>query len=99
MGYRVNIHRNGSVQTFMAAEGARLLDLLNESGEFLYTPCGGRGTCGKCAVRVEGANTEPSEDEKRCSEKEQERDSGWHAGSGSIQIYLYIPAVPVKNLR
>jgi uncharacterized 2Fe-2S/4Fe-4S cluster protein (DUF4445 family) len=33
-------------------EGAILLDAAGEAGIILTTPCGGKGTCGKCAVRL-----------------------------------------------
>ena len=65
MEYRVDIRANGSVRTVMAEEGANLLEVLGEAGILPYTPCGGRGTCGKCAVRVEGGGAEPSENERR----------------------------------
>ena len=65
MEYRVDIHVDGSVRTAMAKEGANLLEVLEEAGILLYTPCGGRGTCGKCAVRVSGGGTEPSGNERR----------------------------------
>jgi uncharacterized 2Fe-2S/4Fe-4S cluster protein (DUF4445 family) len=34
--------------------GYSLLDILQENGYNIYTPCGGKGTCGKCRVRVKG---------------------------------------------
>lgn len=39
------------------AEGANLGPILREAGVFLEMPCGGRGTCGKCAVEIEGRRT------------------------------------------
>jgi uncharacterized 2Fe-2S/4Fe-4S cluster protein (DUF4445 family) len=33
-------------------EGATLLDAAGEAGIILTTPCGGKGTCGKCVVRL-----------------------------------------------
>jgi len=35
-------------------KGYSLLDILQESGYNIYSPCGGNGTCGKCRVRVKG---------------------------------------------
>lgn len=43
---------NGKV--LYAEKGVRLSDLLIESGEHLEHPCGGRGTCKKCTVTVNG---------------------------------------------
>ena len=33
-------------------QGATLLEAAGQAGIILTTPCGGKGTCGKCAVRV-----------------------------------------------
>ncbi len=38
-----------------AEDGVSLLELLRRHGLAPYTPCGGRGVCGKCRVRVDGA--------------------------------------------
>jgi uncharacterized 2Fe-2S/4Fe-4S cluster protein (DUF4445 family) len=35
-------------------KGNSLLDILRESGYNIYSPCGGKGTCGKCRVHVKG---------------------------------------------
>ena len=43
---------NGKV--LFAEKGVRLSDLLIGSGEHLEHPCGGRGTCKKCTVLVNG---------------------------------------------
>jgi uncharacterized 2Fe-2S/4Fe-4S cluster protein (DUF4445 family) len=37
-----------------AQRGRRLLDIIREQGFDIYTPCGGRGRCGKCLVTVRG---------------------------------------------
>jgi len=65
MKYRVDVHIDGDVRTVIADNGANLLDILKGMGISLYTPCGGRGTCGKCVVRAEGGMAEPSENERR----------------------------------
>ncbi len=41
-------------KTYEANEGERLSDLLIRTGETIPMPCGGRGTCGKCLVTVDG---------------------------------------------
>lgn len=47
-------------------EGAVLLDeLLKRAGVGIARPCGGRGSCGKCAVTLEGAVSPPNAAEKR----------------------------------
>jgi len=52
-------------QTF--EKGTLLLDALMEMGIMLKTPCGGRGTCGKCSVKVHGSLSEPTDQEKNFS--------------------------------
>ena len=53
-------------------EGKSLLDILQESGLSLESPCGGKGYCGKCKVQIiEGKLDEHTEDElKHLSKKE-----------------------------
>ncbi len=41
-------------RTLTAPEGMILLDLLREEGMAPHTPCGGKGSCGKCKVRING---------------------------------------------
>ena len=65
MEYRIEVHTNGDVHTIMAASGTNLLDVLKDMGILLYTPCGGKGTCGKCSVRVDSDIAGPSEEERR----------------------------------
>ncbi len=40
--------------SFEASAGERLLDALRRAGLELDTPCGGKGTCHKCGVEIEG---------------------------------------------
>lgn len=51
-------------EIFFEGETA-LKDLLRQYGFRADHPCGGRGTCGKCAVRAEGGLCPPTEAEKR----------------------------------
>ncbi len=37
-----------------------LRDLLTETGNGVFSPCGGKGTCGKCKVNLWGAVSEPN---------------------------------------
>ena len=43
------LQENTSIE---ASEGSTLMEALKEAGIFLDAPCGGRGTCGKCLVKV-----------------------------------------------
>lgn len=38
-----------------AEQGTNLLDFLRSQGRAVTAPCGGKGTCGKCLVEIEGA--------------------------------------------
>ena len=53
-------------------EGKNLLDILQDSGEVIESPCGGKGYCGKCKVQIfKGNLDEPTEEElKHLSKKE-----------------------------
>lgn len=64
MQYSIKLHVNDTERTLIADEGADLLQLLQNNGVAMNTPCAGKGTCGKCAVRVEGALKTPSDKEK-----------------------------------
>ena len=59
------IWQNGQRRT-VHFEGTPVLDAVLH-GENIYTPhpCGGRGSCGKCAVELRGAVSEPNDFEKR----------------------------------
>ena len=35
-------------------KGNSLLDILRGNGHYIYAPCGGKGTCGKCRIHVVG---------------------------------------------
>jgi uncharacterized 2Fe-2S/4Fe-4S cluster protein (DUF4445 family) len=50
-------------QTGNFPEGTLLLDALLEMGIILKTPCGGKGICGKCRTRVEGALSDKTDAE------------------------------------
>ncbi len=52
---RVKIETGSGSFIIEAEPGARLDDLILSAGILLDRPCGGRGKCGKCAVRAKGA--------------------------------------------
>jgi Na+-transporting NADH:ubiquinone oxidoreductase subunit NqrF len=45
-------------------ENAFISDILIEAGARFSMPCGGKGTCGKCKVKVSGAVSEMSGEER-----------------------------------
>jgi len=62
---QIRLHPLGKVLT--ARKGSPLKDVLHETGvEF---PCGGKGTCGKCAVRILGGVVETDSHHKQQLEK------------------------------
>jgi uncharacterized 2Fe-2S/4Fe-4S cluster protein (DUF4445 family) len=51
---------------FLTTERCSLLEAIRNSGNVIYSSCGGRGHCGKCRVKVlEGEITPPDENELR----------------------------------
>ena len=47
-----------SGKTIEAPLGADLLDALRKGGVEIESPCGGKGTCGKCVVRITGGQAD-----------------------------------------
>ena len=45
-------------QSIQCAEGQSVLDALKQSEIFLIASCGGKGTCGKCKVRLTQGDAE-----------------------------------------
>ncbi|MEW5814784.1 MAG: ASKHA domain-containing protein [Spirochaetota bacterium] len=63
-------------ETIACEKGSTLLDVLSTNHKMnIETPCGGKGTCGKCKVRIIGDNAdEPGENEKKkLTQKESEQ--------------------------
>ena len=61
--------RNGSRQEIPFFGQQKLHQVLREEGILLDHPCGGKGTCGKCAVVLEGCVSEPNEAEKKAGSR------------------------------
>ena len=51
---KINIVNPGSQFIIESDTGPSLLDILRKNGSAIYAPCGGKGTCGKCRVKVKG---------------------------------------------
>ncbi|MFO0754765.1 MAG: ASKHA domain-containing protein [Thermodesulfovibrionales bacterium] len=60
MKKRISITVHPQELTLEAAEGESLLGILVKAGLQVSSCCGGRGTCGKCKVRVSGTVPRPS---------------------------------------
>ena len=50
----IKIHDGDSLYSFRIEKDELLLDALRERGFSIYSPCGGKGSCGKCQVMVKG---------------------------------------------
>ena len=60
----LTILKNGE-RTVISFSGQPVLsELLTAEGFFVAHPCGGRGTCGKCVVTLEGAVSDPNDAER-----------------------------------
>ncbi|MCX7923378.1 MAG: ASKHA domain-containing protein [Clostridia bacterium] len=62
--YTVRVHKKGKVTEKKVESGTNLLSFFRKNSIDVSAPCGGRGTCGKCKVRVNGLVKEPSNKEK-----------------------------------
>ena len=62
----LTVRQNQRVATQTFDPPMALSTLLNEAGFAVTQPCGGRGTCGKCAVLVDGVVSVPTAAELRC---------------------------------
>ncbi len=51
---------NGKIINIDFSGQPLLRDLLEREGVALFSPCGGKGTCGKCAVKLSGNASEPN---------------------------------------
>lgn len=50
--FRITVKNEKGTAVLTAPGGALLADILTENGFFVSSPCGRRGECGKCAVRL-----------------------------------------------
>lgn len=67
--FELTVWKNGSARK-IAFEKESLLDtILLQAGFSLPHPCGGHGNCGKCAVELSGAVSEPNEQEKKVGKR------------------------------
>ena len=72
----VTVCTENEERIIQAKKSETLLSALWQSEIFLPAICAGRGTCGKCKVRVEVGAEEPSEEERKYFSQE-ELDAGW----------------------
>jgi uncharacterized 2Fe-2S/4Fe-4S cluster protein (DUF4445 family) len=48
----LKVHDGGNIYSFQVEKNKMLFDALRNHGFSVYSPCGGKGTCGKCEVLV-----------------------------------------------
>ena len=53
-------------KTLRSASTLSLLEILNREEVMTYAPCGGKGLCGKCKVKVSGDINSVTDEEKKC---------------------------------
>lgn len=71
---KVRVEAENRIQEIEAESGKKLLELLRENDVYVPAYCSGRGTCGKCRVRVLSGKLEVTEaDRRQFSEEELER--------------------------
>jgi uncharacterized 2Fe-2S/4Fe-4S cluster protein (DUF4445 family) len=51
---KIKIITRKNVRLIESEGGSTLLDVLRQNGYDIYAPCGGKGTCGKCTVKIKG---------------------------------------------
>lgn len=65
MELEIKLRMQNRVETILCPPGANLLELLHQYGYSVYSPCGGKGRCGKCLVRVSGSAVELTDPERQ----------------------------------
>jgi uncharacterized 2Fe-2S/4Fe-4S cluster protein (DUF4445 family) len=69
--HRIKVWKDNHIKQIECGEGESLLDAMRRQGIPYYSDCGGRGSCGKCKVRIRSGKADPGpEDNKKISEKE-----------------------------
>ena len=58
---KVTVHSGGKIVEYQCEKGKNLLSLLQQHGYRIAAGCGGRGSCGKCRVKVLGGSFQNEE--------------------------------------
>jgi uncharacterized 2Fe-2S/4Fe-4S cluster protein (DUF4445 family) len=77
--------------------GTLLLEAAGRAGLAIDTPCGGKGTCGKCRVRFESSPPEPNAAERRALGAVDIRD-GWRLACQSRPTADAVVTIPAGSL-
>jgi len=67
---KVTVYCNDKKRELFCEQGSNLKEVLAKNGFYIDAPCGGKGSCGKCKVKVSGAeNVLPTNEEIRFIDK------------------------------
>ncbi len=63
---KVVVYSNNKRSEFFCEQGSNLKEALANNGFYIDAPCGGKGSCGKCKVKISGAeNISPTNEDMR----------------------------------
>lgn len=62
---RAQVTQGNKTRVVSGEKGMTVMAILHAAGIFIDAPCGGRGRCGKCKVKVSGSVRPPCEGEKK----------------------------------
>ncbi|MFP4442587.1 MAG: ASKHA domain-containing protein [Spirochaetia bacterium] len=67
MNYKISVQQSGRTIEKECSDKLNLLDFINNHTDFnLPAPCGGKGRCGKCRIKILSGNvSDPGEEEKK----------------------------------
>jgi uncharacterized 2Fe-2S/4Fe-4S cluster protein (DUF4445 family) len=83
-----NILIEPQAKTLRATGGSLLIDILENGGYRVKSPCGGKGICGKCLVRVQGALSAGTAPETEFCHAAEERLACQVRIEGDARVYL-----------
>ena len=93
--YRITFQPDG--RSVFVIRGTALIEAAGQAGIILNSPCGGKGTCGKCRVQIQLNPPEPGEADKNHLSAEEIADGYRLACQCRIQsdMVVYVP----ENVR
>lgn len=69
--FAVTVHEGNTFRVLNGKKGKSLLEILQEQDVFLSAVCAGRGTCGKCKIKLAEGEIPPSNEDKNFFSEEQ----------------------------
>ena len=94
---------NSTEREFEIEQGTNLLEALSDYGIVVKSPCGGKGTCGKCLIEVDGQLSQVEETERQFIKHKKQRLACKTQIQGNIVVYIEekqqkdVPLVALKN--